>query len=264
MTRTAFALILGSLWLGVAQPGSAQTVQDIWENAIGSRATGVLRIDPDAPPLDMSRNPIVPETRDMPNGSLAIGWSDLLPPHTSSETPFASLPDPLLEAMRTHIRWQTTRPQSRSDATLIAEHQAATALLASHQVDVDGLMKKRREIIARNGRIGRGPNTELVGKSVRLPGYIVPLVFNKSEVTEFLFVPVAGSCVHTPTPPANQIVHVRYHQGLAFTSIFDAFWIEGELMAEDTLSDVSFFDGAADVEAAYALIARSVERFETR
>lgn len=49
----------------------------------------------------------------------------------------------------------------------------------------------------------------LDGKLVRLPGYIVPLeVSEEGRVTEFLLVPYFGACIHTPPPPANQIVHV--------------------------------------------------------
>ena len=50
---------------------------------------------------------------------------------------------------------------------------------------------------------------------------------------------------------------------VAFSSIFDAFWIESEVAAEDTKSDVDFYDGAASgVEASYALNATDVRSFK--
>lgn len=192
-----------------------------------------------------------------------IAWTDLRPVAKSLEAPFASLPEPLLEAMRTHVRWRTSKRSARSDEAFIAEHEAAITLLEANDIDVEGLMRERRKIIARNGRIARGANPDILGATIRLPGYVVPLAFNDQAVTEFLFVPVAGACVHTPTPAPNQIVHVKYPQGIAFSSIFDAFWIEGELTAEDTKSDVLFYDGAATgVQASYALNATDVRTFQ--
>jgi uncharacterized protein len=54
---------------------------------------------------------------------------------------------------------------------------------------------------------------ELEGRSVRLPGYVVPLQGGKAGLSEFLLVPYFGACIHTPPPPANQIVYVRLAAG---------------------------------------------------
>ncbi len=192
---------------------------------------------------------------------VSVGWSDLRPPLMSLEAPFETLPPQLLRAMRTHVKWRTSSATSRQDETFAAYHQSALALLASNDIDVEDLMKARRKIMAQNNRQGRGPNEDIVGKPLRLPGYIVPLSLEDRLVTQFLFVPVAGSCVHTPAPVPNQIVKVDYPKGVAFSSIFDAFWIEGVLSASETISDVSFYDGVAKVKAAYTLTAHRVEAF---
>ena len=49
-----------------------------------------------------------------------------------------------------------------------------------------------------------------LNKKVRLPGYAVPLDADRSDKREFLLVPYFGACIHTPPPPANQIVSVSY------------------------------------------------------
>lgn len=49
---------------------------------------------------------------------------------------------------------------------------------------------------------------ELDGKPVQLSGYVVPLEQSRGELREFLLVPYFGACIHSPPPPANQIVHV--------------------------------------------------------
>lgn len=48
----------------------------------------------------------------------------------------------------------------------------------------------------------------LDGKRVRIAGFVVTLERNDKGVGEFLLVPYYGACIHTPPPPANQIIHV--------------------------------------------------------
>ena len=52
----------------------------------------------------------------------------------------------------------------------------------------------------------------LDGAHIRLSGYVVPLDPSPSGLREFLLVPYFGACIHTPPPPANQIVHVRLRE----------------------------------------------------
>lgn len=69
---------------------------------------------------------------------------------------------------------------------------------------------------------------ELDGMKIRLPGYVVPLDMLGGEIREFLLVPYLGACIHTPPPPANQIIHAvsaRRHT----LQTMDAIWINGTL-----------------------------------
>lgn len=53
------------------------------------------------------------------------------------------------------------------------------------------------------------PNPDVNNRRLRLWGYMVPLQFAKQRhVSEFLLVPYFGACIHSPAPPANQVVHV--------------------------------------------------------
>ena len=52
-------------------------------------------------------------------------------------------------------------------------------------------------------------NEELNDLYVRIPGFITPLAFGPEGVTEFVLVPYLGACIHTPPPPANQLVFVN-------------------------------------------------------
>ncbi len=71
-----------------------------------------------------------------------------------------------------------------------------------------------------------------LNKKVRLPGYVVPLDAERSEKREFLLVPYFGACIHTPPPPANQIVLIRPTAQSKIKKLpesMDIVWVEGEI-----------------------------------
>jgi len=82
---------------------------------------------------------------------------------------------------------------------------------------------------------------ELDGKPFRLSGYVVPLDQMKGEVREFLLVPYFGACIHTPPPPANQIVHVFASRGGKGLRTMDVVTVQGTLQAKrgDTVMGAS-------------------------
>ena len=66
-------------------------------------------------------------------------------------------------------------------------------------------MKYMKESQGESGLI----NIRLNGKSIKIAGYITPIAFDGENITEFLFVPYRGACIHVPPPPANQIIYVK-------------------------------------------------------
>ncbi len=98
-------------------------------------------------------------------------------------------------------------------------------------------------------------NKELDGVQVKLPGFIVPLDVGKDGlVSEFFLVPYFGACIHVPPPPPNQIVYVRMAKGIALDSIYEAYWITGEMKVNNKTTRL----GAA----AYQLSASKVEIYK--
>lgn len=67
----------------------------------------------------------------------------------------------------------------------------------------------------------------LQGVKGRLPGFAVPLDFDGDRVYSFLLVPYFGACIHTPPPPANQMVFVEIAEGFRLPSLYDPVIIEG-------------------------------------
>ena len=88
-------------------------------------------------------------------------------------------------------------------------------------------------------------------KEVKISGFLLPLAFNGTKVTQFLLVPFVGACIHVPPPPANQIIYVKVEQGFDVQGTFDPVWVTGTLKVTPT------FTGLAD--AGYSLEAEKVE-----
>ncbi|MBT2323003.1 DUF3299 domain-containing protein [Variovorax paradoxus] len=95
-------------------------------------------------------------------------------------------------------------------------------------------------------------NPEMNGVEVKIPGFIVPLEESKGEVTEFLLVPYFGACIHTPPPPANQILHVRPRHGAKFRAM-DTVWVTGKLqtLRNDSMMGVSGYHVTAESVTKY-------------
>ena len=72
-------------------------------------------------------------------------------------------------------------------------------------------------------------NNDLDGTAVRIPGYLVPLDEAKGALKEFLLVPYFGACIHTPPPPANQIILVQPQKPTKGFRSMDTVWISGTL-----------------------------------
>lgn len=70
--------------------------------------------------------------------------------------------------------------------------------------------------------------SDLNGARLRLSGYVVPLEYSRAEIKEFLLVPYFGACVHSPPPPANQIVHVVLAAPTPLR-MMHAVWVSGTL-----------------------------------
>ena len=77
-------------------------------------------------------------------------------------------------------------------------------------------------------------NPALVGQVVRIPGFVVPLEDSKEGLKEFLLVPYFGACIHSPPPPANQIIHVLPNPPVKGVRSMDTVWISGKLTTGKT------------------------------
>lgn len=81
---------------------------------------------------------------------------------------------------------------------------------------------------------------QLNGQRIKIPGYVVPLEFDgQSEMNEFLIVPYFGACIHTPPPPANQVIHANSEKTLYMENPYDPIWAIGVLKTDTKISELA-------------------------
>lgn len=116
-------------------------------------------------------------------------------------------------------------------ATAVASPLAAQSRPASAPVAIDW-----RLLAGLDYENGKMTDTlkKLDGKTVRVPGFVVPLDDATEEGAEFLLVPYYGACVHTPPPPPNQMAFVQMAGKRSVRlGLFDAVWMEGTLRVKN-------------------------------
>ena len=80
---------------------------------------------------------------------------------------------------------------------------------------------------------GLASNKDLVGKKIRIDGFMVPLDFDYGEaltVEEFILVPDAGMCIHVPPPPPNQMILIKLKNPEKVRYMYQPIAVEGVLI----------------------------------
>lgn len=153
-------------------------------------------------------------------------------PELSSEFPSEDELDQLSNSISNAIGDAVNNAEGNSSPVPSPEEQAYAAALKSTNV-----------------------NAEYDQKSIRLPGFVVPVEYNDDQViTEFFLVPYFGACIHVPPPPPNQIIYVKYPQGLELTALYDPFWIEGTMKTQIIQNDIAL--------SAYSIDASGIKPYE--
>lgn len=140
------------------------------------------------------------------------------------------------------IRWEALVPKSWNPLEELRKKGPG--------MDVDSLeaMQALREVWD-----AAPPVPDMDGAALKLPGYIVPLESTQGALKEFLLVPYFGACIHSPPPPANQIVHVVAATPAKGFKAMDVVWVSGRMR-------VTRVDSAMGV-AGYRLEAVAIEAY---
>jgi len=192
-----------------------------------------------------------------------ITWKNLVPQVEIYSDPFLKLtPEQKLDLV---VVSRTRQLQSGGvDITPEQTERFTNALtrLENDRIDIDGLLAMRGEIAAKRKRAMEAVNENLNGQQVRLAGYVLPLEMDGLKITQFLLVPYVGACIHEPVPPANQIVLVKFAQGIEVNGRFTPVWVQGKMITQVGTSKLYLVDGSSDIPRSYTLDADLIELYQ--
>lgn len=97
-------------------------------------------------------------------------------------------------------------------------------------------------------------NETLDGAYIKMPGFIIPFETGSKGVTEFMLVPYTGACIHTPPPPANQLVMVNAETPWPGDRLWDPVWVIGMMRTQLQSTDLG--------QTGYAIVADQMEVYE--
>jgi uncharacterized protein len=191
-------------------------------------------------------------------------WDELVPSMELMEDPFQKLDRNQMFDMATIARFQEAQAEDGFVASDKARQEIVevTERLKKQDIDVEALFVARAQIMKQREALGSKPNTEVVGSKHRIPGYITPIEMDGTKVTKFFLVPSAGACIHTPPPPANQLVLIDFPEGIELVSLMTPVWVEGQLTGHQSKENVNYSDGAANVQSVYAMKAEGIEQYQ--
>ena len=149
-----------------------------------------------------------------------------LAPAPSTPAPSASAKPKIVDGY-TELRWDDLVPKGWDPGKAMRDKGITNiGMLIDGDPKTTALMSQMREAWD-----NAPTEPSLDGARVRLPGYLVPLEETAAGHTEFLLVPYFGACIHTPPPPANQIVMVVPAKPAAGLRSMDTVWVNGVLKA---------------------------------
>lgn len=151
------------------------------------------------------------------------------------------------------LEWTDLVPSGYNPDEILEQYQK--------QYNIDELPDddpRLKELVAKLEEVWKSApvNSALNGKTIKLPGFVVPLETDGQHTSQFLLVPYYGACIHVPPPPANQTVHVtmRDNKGAEIRQLFDTVWVTGVIKTEKLTTDMA--------DAGYTIQATRVEPYE--
>ena len=194
-----------------------------------------------------------------------LGWRDLVPKLEPLNNPLRKLEIKLrldIENLALIRYWVKKTGQISKVETFFESGVELEHKFKSNNVDFEPLVTQYNAFLDEIERRNKTVDNKLDGQLVRIPGYALPLETSATAVTEFLLVPSIGACIHTPVPPANQMVFVKLNQSYQAKRLYDPVWITGRIKIEHNKRSINYSDGESGVESAYTLQGAKIEPYE--
>ena len=195
-----------------------------------------------------------------------LSWESLVPKSEPLRHPFRELSPDIrydLEYLASIRYWKRTGQITKDDKEF-ALSKTISATLTEKNVNIEPLLKTFDDFVAEVEMRNKAVVPELNGQLVRIPGYALPLELDDTSLKEFLLVPNVGACIHTPPPPANQMVFVKLVNSYTPKEIYEPVWITGRMWLQKTSRNVNYSDGQTAAEAAYTLEGITIEPYDQR
>jgi hypothetical protein len=186
-----------------------------------------------------------------------IEWQDLIPP------PIKTIELPALNQQQvTHLygvlKYDDTAKSRDMTVEETEEYLLNKKALQDAGFDADELLAKREEALEIERIRLTTVNTDLNLDDVTISGFVVPLEMDGMLTTKFLLLPIAGACIHTPPPPANQTIIVDIDSGFALQDLYKVVMVSGDIEAYEQDLPISFIDGTETVSTGYTMSAQKV------
>jgi hypothetical protein len=169
-------------------------------------------------------------------------------PASNTSTPAA--PQAQAAIPRT-IDWLELIPPGYSPDDIMAKYQERLNQLEDDDPQANVVYQQMMD------EINNAPlNQQIDNQFIKLAGFIAPLVYQEGKVSEFLFVPYFGACIHVPPPPINQIIWVKTATGQEINDrqAYSPFWVSGTIRIQGQKTEIG--------EAGYRILDAITELYE--
>lgn len=182
-----------------------------------------------------------------------VTWHNLMPETQTVEELSASN-----KALITEIYAYQLAKESRNLSHLEQDgYDQRVALAKRLGLDVEAQIKQRKENTADNNAVIKNLNIE----DMKMGGFLVPLEMDGLVGTQFILVPTAGACIHTPPPPVNQTVLVNFPDGHELRSLYTPVWVKGNIHTQLLDHSVDLIDGSQAVKTGYVIDASNIKTY---
>ena len=154
------------------------------------------------------------------------------------------------------------RAAGQGSEELTDRERQAIASLAASNVDAEPILREMVEIDRLKRENGNRLVESLDGRRISLAGYMLPTEYSGDKVVEFMLVADDGACIHTPVPPMNQLVHVRFEEAFESQGLFTPVVVSGVINTNASKQTINYSDGVLDVAVGYSMQASEVVLYE--
>ncbi|RXP60923.1 DUF3299 domain-containing protein [Lutibacter sp. HS1-25] len=195
-----------------------------------------------------------------------IHWDDLISDEVKFDDPFEKLTEEQIDETSyiARIRMLQERKPGSVNAEILKKVQEKEKKLTAEGVDIEYLIAQRTAIMELRKKKAETVVESLNGLNIRMSGYLLPLDFDGKNAFEFLLVPWVGACIHTPPPPPNQIVYIKFDEGFKTTSRFAPVWVEGTLSTKSLTKELFLADGIDNINMGYSMSAKKIWNYNDK